>query len=113
MAIDLFVEYKDEAREAGYFPFAFQRYARAYWWPIAERLGLERLQRLECLVIHDLAEAEALVAEIQAFGRYVEAAPRSEIAPEHRAYLLERIEQVVPFLRDVIAEWDQVDHIWL
>jgi hypothetical protein len=111
VAIDLVVRYKDPQREDGYFPFAFQRFARAYWWPLAERFGLERLQRLEFLEIRERDDAQGLIREILTVRRYVESAPADEVHPDHRDYLLERIDQVVPFLRRTIAEWDAVDYL--
>ena len=111
MAIDIVVKYRDPAREDGYFPFAFQRYARLYWWPIAERLGLEKLQQLELLSVRTDAGVDELIGEICRVRDYVLDSKPQEIPPDHRAYLLERIEKVIPFLQAVRAEWDAVDHL--
>jgi hypothetical protein len=113
MAIDLLVTYRDATRKNGYIPFSFQQYARDYWWPIAERLQLERLQQMETLVIRDRVEAEGLVSEIEAARQYIEQASPDEIPLDHRTYLLERIGQVVPFLRQVIEEWDRVAELYM
>lgn len=113
MAIDLVVKYRNPNREDGYFPFAFQRYARLYWWPIAERLGLEKLQQLELLEVRSEAEVDELIDEIRRVGEYVSAAKPEEIPEDHRAYLLERIEKVVPFLQAARAEWSAVDHLYM
>lgn len=111
MAIDLVVKYRDPNREDGYFPFAFQRYARLYWWPIAERFGLEKLQQLEFLEIRCEIEVDELIDEIRCVGEYVAMAKPEEVPDDHRAYLLERIEKVIPFLEATRAEWHAIDHM--
>ena len=113
MAIDLVIQYRDPTREDGYFPFTFQRYARLYWWPIAERLGLEKLQQLELLDVRSEAEVDDLIDEIRRVSEYVSAATPDEIPPDHRAHLLERIEKVIPFLQAARAEWPNVDRLYM
>jgi hypothetical protein len=111
MAIDLLIHYRDASREVGYFPFAFQRYARLYWWPIAERLGLEKLQQLELLTVRTEVEVDELIEEIRRVRDYVSASQPEEIPPDHRTYLLERIDKVIPFLQQARAEWSAIDHL--
>ena len=65
MSLDVCIKYKDASRPEYRHPFCFQSTLRNYWWPLAEKHGLETLQRLECLLIRDRAEAEQLVRELR------------------------------------------------
>src|SRR5262245_58519563 len=102
MAVSVTIEYKDPAREALDHPFSRQSVMREFWWPIADRLQLPTLQRLETLWITERDEAERLVAEL----RVVEQHLRQHDAGNE--YVLTRIGQVVPLMEQAIAEWHQV-----
>jgi hypothetical protein len=65
MALDVRIRYKDSSRPEYWHPFCFQSTLLKFWWPIAEKHGLETLRRLECLLIEDRAEAEQLVRELR------------------------------------------------
>jgi hypothetical protein len=113
MALELLITFRDPKRSNVFHPFSFQEVLRRAWWPLAERLHLPLLQRLETLDIRDRLEAEALVRELgvarQALGR-PEAAGISE--PD-AAYMLKRIDQVEPLIRRAIGDWDDVESISL
>jgi hypothetical protein len=74
---------------------------------------LEKLQQLEMLEVRTEVEVGELIEEIRRVGDYVSASTPDEIPPDHRAYLLERIEKVIPFLREVRADWPAVDHLYM
>ena len=62
MTLSLTIRYKDPVRETSDQPFSFQDVARRCWWPLAEKLRLETLSRIECLVTSDREEAESSLA---------------------------------------------------
>jgi hypothetical protein len=111
MALSVTIKYKDSAREPLDRPFCVQRVAREFWWPIADRLHLPTLQRLECLFITDRVEAERLVAELRTVEQHLRAAEQVIAPPDTTKYVLTRIGQVVPLVEQAILEWDQVAEI--
>jgi hypothetical protein len=111
MALSVTIKYKDATREPIDRPFCFQRVAQEFWWPIADRLNLPTLQRLECLFISDRAEAEQLVAELKTVERYLRESEQAIAPPDTAEYVLTRIGQVVRLVEQAIREWDQVAEI--
>jgi hypothetical protein len=102
MAVSVMIEYKDPAREALHHPFSFQSVMHGFWWPIAEKLQLPTLQRLEVLWITEREEAERFVAELRVVEEYLHR------TGSDNEYVLTRIGEVVPIMEQAIAEWDQV-----
>ena len=92
--------------------FCGQATLRDFWWPLAERLSLPTLQRLEILSITELAEAQQLVAEL----RLVEAGLRSPDqlgVPDWAPYILATLDRLLPVLETTLTEWEQVEYISL
>ena len=113
MSLDLMIEYKDANREAYYHPFSFQRVLRECWWPLAERLGLETLQRMECLFITDRQEAEQLLGEFRVVQRRLQQPSQTDVPPDDAAYMLQRLGEILPAVEQAIANWDQVKELSL
>jgi len=80
MALDVYIKYKDPARPEYLHPFCFQSTLLKFWWPIAEKHGLETLRRLECLLIEDRAEAEQLVRELRFVENLLKAPDRGGVS---------------------------------
>jgi len=113
MALELLITFRDPERKAIFHPFSFQEVLRRAWWPLAERLRLTLLQRLETLDIRDRLEAEALIHEL---GIAREALARPEaagISDQDAAYMRKRIDQVEPLIQGAIRDWDYVESISL
>jgi hypothetical protein len=113
MALELLITFRDPKRKSVFHPFSYQEVLRRAWWPLAQRLGLPLLQRLETLDIRDRVEAEALVQE---FGIAREALTRPaalDITEQDAAYMLKRLGEVEPLIRDAVRDWDYVDNISL
>ena len=113
MALALLITFRDPKRNKVFHPFSVQEVLRRAWWPLAERLRLPLLQRLETLDIRDRVEAEALIREI---GIACEALTRPaalDISEGDAAYMLKRMDQIEPLIRDAVRDWDYVDSISL
>jgi hypothetical protein len=113
MALELLITFRDPKRKSVFHPFCFQVVLYRSWWPLARRLGLPLLQRLETLDIRDRVEAEALVRELGIAREALTTPAALDIAQEEADYMLKRIDQVVPLIRDAIRDWDYVDCISL
>jgi len=113
MSIDLVIEYKDPDRKAFYHPFSAQQVLRECWWPLAERLGLETLGRMEDLFITDRAEAELLLAEFRVVQNRLQQPGQTEVPPDDAAYMLLRLGMILPAIEQAITEWDQVKELSL
>jgi hypothetical protein len=112
MALELLITFRDK-RKSVFHPFSFQVVLRGAWWPLAQRLALPLLQRLETLDIRDRLEAEALVHEL---GIAREALARPEavgISDQDAAYMRKRIGEVEPLIQAAIRDWDYVESISL
>jgi hypothetical protein len=110
MALELLITFRDPKRKSVFHPFCFQVVLYKARWPLAKRLGLPLLQRLETLDIRDKVEAEALVQEL---GIAREALTRPAAVDIEQVYMLKRIDQVVPLIQDAVRDWDYVDSISL
>lgn len=111
MSLMLLIFYRDGRPLYGN-GFCGQATLKNFWWPLAERLSLPTLQRLEILHITELTEAQQLVAEL----RLVEKGFRSPDQlgePEWAPYILATLDRLLPVLDATLAEWEQVDHISL
>ena len=113
MALELLITFRDPTRKSVFHPFCLQVVLRRSWWPLAQRLGLPLLQRLETLDIRDKVEAEALVRELGIAREALTRPAAVDIAQEEANYMVLRIDQVVPSIQDAIRDWDHVDHISL
>jgi hypothetical protein len=113
MAVDVLITYKDADRESFYHPFAFQRVALDHWKPLADRLGLETLQRLGAIEIEHRWMLEQLLDELRVVRRHLEGDGQGEIPPETRDYMVRRIGELLPPFEQALSEWDQVKSIWI
>ena len=113
MALDVRIRYKDSSRPEYWHPFCFQSTLLKFWWPIAEKHGLETLRRLECLLIEDRAEAEQLVRELRFVENLLKAPDRGGVSERMAEYLLDRLAILLRVFDGAIAEWDNVKELSL
>ena len=113
MSLALSIDYSDPSSERVYHPFAFQNVLRRSWWPLAKRLNLPLLQKLECLIIKQRNEAEELVAEFQAVKLALQTPETAGVDIDDASYMLKRISQVEPLIQRAIQNWEKVDCISL
>ena len=111
MALALQITFKDPEREHVYHPFSFEDVLRRCWWPIAQRLGLPHLQRLECLEIREQQEAESLLGELETVRNALESSDQDGISRDEAAYMLRRIGEVEPLIREAVREWKGVESL--
>jgi len=113
MALELLITFRDQTRNQVFHPFCFQEVLRRAWWPLAVRLRLLLLQRLETLDIRERPEAEALVHELEVARQALARPEAVDIAEQDAAYMLKRIPQVEPLIQQAIRDWDYVESISL
>jgi hypothetical protein len=113
MALALQITFKDPEREDVYHPFSFEDVLRRCWWPIAQRFGLPHLQQLECLTIRERQEAENLLGELEVVRNALESSDHEGISPDEAAYMLKRIEEVDPLIREALEDWGKVSSLSL
>src|SRR5262249_55803930 len=108
MALALQITFSDPKRKDVYHPFAFQDVLRRAWWPLAKRLNLPLLQQLECLDIRERAEAERLVRELETVRQALAHPEAVDISEGDAAYMVQRISEVEPLIRETIENWEDV-----
>ena len=112
MSLALAIYYSD-SRERISHPFSFQEVLRRSWWPLAKRLNLPLLQQLECLIVKNRNDAEQLMAEFEAVKLALKTPENAGILSGDAPYMLQRIGEVEPLIREAIRDWESVDHISL
>jgi hypothetical protein len=80
-----------------------------YWWPLAKKLRLDTLARIESLIIEDCDEAGKLVRELRVVEDLLRTPGQADVPAEDAEYMLLRIGQVAPLIEAAIAEWDAVE----
>jgi hypothetical protein len=111
MSLDVCIKYKDPSRPEYWHPFCFQSVLREQWWPLAEKHGLETLQRLECLFIEDRAEAEQLVRELRFVENLLKSPDRGGVPEGTAQYMRDRLGILLPVFDSALAEWDNVKEL--
>jgi len=104
MSLDLLIDYHNPARESFWHPFSVQSVLRECWWPLAEKLELAMLQRLECLWINEVWEAKQFVSELRIVQQHLQQSGPSDVPTRYVAYMLERIDTLLPFIEHAISE---------
>ncbi len=104
MSIGLCVRYADPQRGEDYWPYLTQRHLRDALWPLARRLGLERIELLEAWSDYaDQASVETLLTELRVVLTR-EAEP--ELATyAYRDHLLARTAELVARLERLLDTW--------
>ena len=113
MSLSLHIVFNDPKRAQVYHPLAFQEVLRRSWWPLAQRLGLPLLQKLECLFISTRQEAESILREFEVVRGALGQPDHGGISQGDAAYMLRRLSEVEPLIMEAVQEWDHVDHLSL
>jgi hypothetical protein len=111
MSLDVNIKYKDPQREDYTHPFSFQSVLREQWWPLAKKHELETLQRLECLVIENRADAVQLVDELRFVEKLLMSDDHGGVPEDKASYILERLGLLWPVFDEALAEWDNVKRL--
>jgi hypothetical protein len=113
MSLDLRIEFKDPARQAYNHPFSAQRVVRECWRPLAKRLDLPTLLRMEDLWISDRAEAEQLLADVRCVQNHLLKHSQIDVQPADAEYMLGRLRTILPAIEQAITEWEQIKELSL
>jgi hypothetical protein len=111
MSLDLCIKYKDASRPEYWHPFCFQSVLREQWWPLAERHGLETLQRLENLFVEDRTEAEQMVRELRFVENLLKAPDHAGVPQATAQYMLDRLAILLPVFDGALSEWANVKEL--
>lgn len=110
MSIGLNVRYRPP-REEEYWPYLTQRHLTEFLWPLAESLGLWRVELMEVIsgytVKTDVAE---LTEQIELVLRHLDD-PATKVTYPSIEHVRERTCELAKRLRDCLTEWDRIEKI--
>lgn len=112
MAVRLTVYYKEDNRHETY-PVAFQTIFEEVWHPLAIRLGLEIVPRMNALRFsaQNAAVVDALIAELTQLAEWVNTSEDWVSAKARTLQLPERIDDLINALKDVQNNWADIESI--
>ena len=111
MSLSVLIRYRD-GRPDYHNGFCHQSTLREFWWPLAERLSLPTLQRLEVLHVTQRVEALQLVSELRRVAEGFRS-PGQLGEPKWASYILETLDRLIPVFEATLTEWEQVEYISL
>lgn len=112
MAVRLTVYYKEDNRHETY-PVAFQTIFEEVWHPLAIRLNLELVPRMNALRFsaQNAAAVDALIAELDQLGEWINTSEDWVSVKARNLQLPERIADLINALKDVQAHWSEIESI--
>lgn len=113
MGLDLTITYKDPRLPPLSVFFCNQRVLRDVWRPLAKKLKLPLLQRLECLFLRTKSEAEQLLLELRVVEERLDDPKSCGIDDATADYLLEGLDKCLPLLDETVAHWQEVRELSL
>ena len=108
MSSSLLITYKN--KNEVYHPFSLYSVLVTGWLPIAKELKLSWLEAVDSILITDIDDAQCLYNELQTVKKYLQSTSQYE---PHKAYMIQRIDEVSPLILGAIEEWDNVRELSL